>query len=87
MPGKTSCAGTSTASPNPSSSLPPDPADVVRLTASQLAAASRLPDLRMIPAEGAPGSSLALRLWPIEPKGRVVALAARGSTDRTVLVL
>jgi len=50
--------------------------DLVRLAVSQLAASARLPGSRMIPAEHALRSSLALKLWSIERKSHVMALVA-----------
>jgi len=52
--------------------------DLVRLAVSQLAASARLPGSRMIPAEHALRSSLALKLWSIERKSHVMALVADG---------
>jgi len=50
--------------------------DLVRLAVSPLAASARLPGSRMIPAEHALRSSLALKLWSIERKSHVMALVA-----------
>jgi len=50
--------------------------DLVRLAVSQVAASARLPGSRMIPAEHALRSSLALKLWSIERKSHVMALVA-----------
>ena len=50
--------------------------DLVRLGINRLAAAARLPGSKMIPAEHALRSALALKLWSIERKSHVMALVA-----------
>ena len=50
--------------------------DLVRLSVPQLAAAAGLPGSKMIPASHALISALALKLWSIERKSHVMALAA-----------
>lgn len=50
--------------------------DLVRLNAAQLAVAARLPGSNMIPAEHALRACLALKLWSVERKSHVMALAA-----------
>jgi len=50
--------------------------DLVRLNAGKLAAAAHLPGSQMIPPEHALRASLALKLWSIERKSHVMALAA-----------
>jgi len=50
--------------------------DLVRLNTDKLAAAARLPGSHMIPAEHALRASLALKLWSIERKSHIMALAA-----------
>ncbi len=50
--------------------------DLVRLNTDKLAAGARLPGSDMIPAEHALRASLALKLWSIERKSHVMALAA-----------
>jgi transposase len=49
---------------------------LVRLGISELAAAARLPGTKVIPAEHALRSALALKLWSIERKSHVMALVA-----------
>jgi transposase len=48
----------------------------IRLGIDQLAAAARLPGSKMIPAEHALRSALALKLWSIERKSHIMALVA-----------
>jgi Transposase DDE domain len=50
--------------------------DLVRLNFDALAQSAKLPGSRMIPAEHALRSSLALKLWSIERKSHVMALVA-----------
>jgi len=50
--------------------------DLVRLGIAKLAAAARLPGSKMIPNDHALRSCLALKLWSIERKSHVMALAA-----------
>jgi len=50
--------------------------DLVRLSFSSLVAAARLPGSKMIPAEHALRSCLALKLWSLERKSHVMALVA-----------
>src|SRR6516164_5107318 len=50
--------------------------DLVRLNFDVLAQSAKLPGSRMIPAEHALRSSLALKLWSIERKSHVMALVA-----------
>jgi hypothetical protein len=50
--------------------------DLIRLDCEALARNSKLPGSRMIPAEHALRSSLALKLWSIERKSHVMALVA-----------
>src|SRR5215467_13026495 len=50
--------------------------DLVRLNFDALALGAKLPGSRMIPAEHALRSSLALKLWSIERKSHVMALVA-----------
>jgi hypothetical protein len=50
--------------------------DLVRLNFDALAQSAKLPGSRMIPAEHALRSSLALKLWSIERKSHVVSLVA-----------
>jgi len=50
--------------------------DLVRLNLDKLATAARLPGSKMIPAEHALRASLALKLWSIERKSHIMALAA-----------
>jgi len=50
--------------------------DLVRLNAGKLAVAAQLPGSKMIPAEHALRACLALKLWSIERKSHVMALAA-----------
>lgn len=50
--------------------------DLVRLNTDKLAAAAHLPGSHMIPAEHALRASLALKLWSIERKSHIMALAA-----------
>jgi hypothetical protein len=50
--------------------------DLVRLDIAKLAAAARLPGSKMIPNDHALRSCLALKLWSIERKSHVMALAA-----------
>jgi hypothetical protein len=52
--------------------------DLVRLECEQLAARARLPGSRMIPAAQALRACLALKLWSIERKSHIMALAADG---------
>lgn len=50
--------------------------DLVRLNTDKLATAAHLPGSKMIPAEHALRASLALKLWSIERKSHIMALAA-----------
>ena len=50
--------------------------DLVQLKVDELATAARLPGSRMIPAEHALRSALALKLWSIERKSHIMALVA-----------
>jgi hypothetical protein len=50
--------------------------DLVRLGLSQLAATTRLPGSKLIPAEHALRACLALKLWSLERKSHVMALVA-----------
>jgi len=50
--------------------------DLVRLDTDKLAATAHLPGSKMIPAEHALRASLALKLWSIERKSHIMALAA-----------
>jgi len=50
--------------------------DLVRFDVAQLAAAAQLPGSKMIPAEHALRSCLALKLWSIERKSHIMALVA-----------
>ncbi|MBV9531795.1 MAG: hypothetical protein JO283_12195, partial [Bradyrhizobium sp.] len=50
--------------------------DLVRLNFDALAKASKLPGIRMIPAEHALRASLALKLWSVGRKSHVMALVA-----------
>ena len=50
--------------------------DLARLEVDQLAKAARLPGSKMIPATHALRASLALKLWSLEHKNHVMALAA-----------
>ena len=50
--------------------------DLARLDVAKLAAAAQLPGSRMIPAEHALRSCLALKLWSIERKSHIMALVA-----------
>jgi Transposase DDE domain len=50
--------------------------DLIRLDCEALAQSTKLPGSRMIPAEHALRSSLALKLWSIERKSHVMALVA-----------
>jgi len=51
-------------------------ADLVRLGCARLASAARLPGSKMIPAEHALRACLALKLWSLERKSHIMALAA-----------
>ena len=50
--------------------------DMIRLNLDAMAQAAKMPGSRMIPAEHALRSSLALKLWSIERKSHVMALVA-----------